>query len=408
MDLNDASTPSLISSLEAMIQASVTSLLDRRLGPAADSLDVKIEAAVTKALDRRLGSEVGGLDNRITSLTDPPLGDAVSILNHRVNSSVAAALEQRFGPAGTALTAHINFGVPPLPVLPSVPPPVSQNLGVADGLKENNGTCPAEQELKNAQPARNGGSTEKQQPSKEQNAIWLENSETATLRLRDDLSIHGGIQEKSIKMISEEADATHSDAPQDAVYPLFANSASKSMADPSATLISKHNATTEGPSSSADKAPVKRKANQKDPAKHSAQNPGESELSSSEEEASKKKRKRKSRKTKLDPPGYTDGPPIKFRRVSPDLTASTKNRGCPRVIDLKSFTKASNKQNLTMADIVATLLFNYDPLCLSAFMDMKDYSRFHFARKETDSEARNFVLERRGESYGVVVEVSAV
>ena len=85
-------------------------------------------------------------------------------------------------------------------------------------------------------------------------------------------------------------------------------------------------------------------------------------------------------KVELDPPGFTDGPPIKFRRVSPKLTACAKSRGFPRVIDLKNFTAASNKQNLTilMADVVATVLFHYDSLSLSAFMDMDNYPTFHF------------------------------
>lgn len=109
---------------------------------------------------------------------------------------------------------------------------------------------------------------------------------------------------------------------------------------------------------------------------------------------------------KLDPPGYTDGPSLKFRRVSPKLTACAKSRGYPRVIDLKGFTEASNKQNLTMADVVATVLFNYDPMSLYAFMDMDQYPTFHFIRRESDRKLRNFVIERRRESFGVVVKVS--
>ena len=403
MDPNDTSTPSLISSLEAMIQASVASLLDRRLGPAADSLDVRIQAAVTTALDRRLGSEAGELSSQLRSLVDQRLGDSVSILDHRVNSSVTAALEQRFGTAGTGLTAQITFAAAPLSMLPSVPQPVSQTLGKAGESKENNGTFPAAEEQKNTQPARNGGLIEKGQPTKKQNVTELGHSETTSLRLGDDLSIFGVIQEKSVEMISEETDATHSDGPKSAVYPLFADSAPKSKAGPSATSIAKYNATTEGPSSDANKAPAKRKATQK----HEANKGEDPEKSSSGEERSNSKLEKRRRRTKLDPPGYTEGPTIKFRRVSPKLTASTKSRGYPRVVDLESFTEASNKQNLTMADVVATLLFSYDPLCLHAFMDM-DNPTFHFTRKESDRKARNFIIERQRETYGVVVKVSGV
>ena len=327
MDPNDTSTPSLISSLEALIQASVASLLDRRLGTAADTLDVQIQAAVTTALDRRLGSEAGVLSDRLRSLVDQRLCDAVSILDHRANSSVTAALEQRFGPAGTGLTAQITFAPAPLSVLPSVPPPVSRTLGKAVGSKENNGTCPTEEKQKNTQPANNGGFTEKVQPTKEQNATDLGSSETISLRLGDDLSIPGALQEKSVETMSKETDTTHSNTYKSAVYPLFADSASKSKAGPSATSIAKYNATTEGPSSGAIKAPTKRKATQKSEAKK-----GEgSETSSSGEERSNNKSKKKGRKTKLDPPGYIEGscccqvslsPPILFRAAPASIVGT--------------------------------------------------------------------------------------
>ena len=58
-----------------------------------------------------------------------------------------------------------------------------------------------------------------------------------------------------------------------------------------------------------------------------------------------------------------------------------------------------------MADVVATVLFNYDPLSLYAFMDMDQYPTFNFIRKERDCSVRNFVIERRRELQGVVVKV---
>ena len=48
-----------------------------------------------------------------------------------------------------------------------------------------------------------------------------------------------------------------------------------------------------------------------------------------------------------------------------------------------------------MADVVATVLFNYDPLSLHAFMDLDMYPTFRFVRKERDRKAKNFVIERR-------------
>lgn len=88
------------------------------------------------------------------------------------------------------------------------------------------------------------------------------------------------------------------------------------------------------------------------------------------------------------------------------MTASIRSRGHPRVIELRSFTEESNKQNLTMADVVATVLFNHDPKSLNAFMDMDSFPTFRFLRKQSDRKAREFVIERRRESYGVVVTVS--
>ncbi|KAF6226224.1 hypothetical protein HO133_009090 [Letharia lupina] len=427
MDPNGASAPSLISSLEAMIQASVTAVLDRRLGT-GDTLDAQIQTTVSAALDKRLGPAVGSLGNRMTSLVEQRLGSAISTLNFRVNTSVTAALEQRLGPAGSALTAQITFTAAPLPVLPSVAPPKAQALGVVNGTKESNETCPAEEELGKAQPISNGASTEIEQPTpkqsqgnggppeKERPAQKLSSAQqlldTGLTEKEQHAQRQNTAEPKGSKTTSPElgdelslptATSAESNESASASYPPFANGSSKSRAGPNAVLEAEPNAKTGEPSSSADKTPAKRKANQKDEA-NKADDTGEPESPSSEEESDHEQPKRKRAKVKLDPPGYTDGPSLKFRRVSPKLTACAKNRGYPRVIDLKGFTEASNKQNLTMADVVATVLFNYDPLSLYAFMDMDSHPTFHFLRKESDRKVRSLVIERRRESYGVVVK----
>lgn len=445
MDPNAAPAPGLISSLEAMIYSSVTSILDRRLGPAADSLDVQIQAAVAAAIDRRLGPAVGSLGNRMTSLIEQRLGNAVSTLNHRANTSVAAALEQRFGPVGTSLTAQITFTAAPVPVLPSVVPPKAQTLGLVDGTNIIKGNCTAEEGLEKAHPIGIRSSTEKEQPitqqdqenvgspetqrpaqerslerhledtgptekeqsTQKQNKTGPEASDITPQDSGDEISVPAGTMEKRDQSTSKETAATHTNASGRAVYPLFADGISKSKAGKSGVLLAKPNAKTTGPSSSVRKTPAKRKANQKDEA-NKADDTSESESPSSDEEDDNEKPKRKRGKVKLDPPGYTDGPSIKFRRVSPKLTACAKSRGHPRVIDLKSFTEASNKQNLTMADVVATVLFNYDPLSLFAFMDMDLHPTFHFIRQERDCKAKKLAIERRRESYGVVVQVSGL
>ena len=439
MDPNTVSGPGLISSLEAMIQASVTAILDRRLGRASDSLDAQIQTAVAAAIDKRLGPAVGSLGNRMTSLIEQRLGSAVSSLNFRVNTAVTAALEQRLGPAGGALTAQITFTAAPFAILPSVSPLKAQVLGEVNRAKETE-TCPAEEELgemhlmgkggsiekeqptqkqgqKNGgppegeQPAQkqspakqslDNGPTEKEQPAQKQNATGPEASTTFP-EAGDEMLRLTAVSTKSNETASEETADTHSATSKSAVYPLFADDSSKSEAGSVAVLTAKVNAKTGEPSSSVDKPSAKRKANQKDEA-NKADDRGETESSSSEDNIEKPKRKRA--KVKLDPPGYTQGPSLKFRRVSPKLTACAKNRGYPRVIDLKNFTESSNKQNLTMADVVATVLFNYDPLSLYAFTDMDNYPTFHFIRKESNRKLRNFAIERCRESYGVIVKVN--
>lgn len=70
MDPSAAQAPGLISSLDAMIQATCKSLLDGRVGANADTLDAQIQAAVTAALNKRLGPEIGSLGNRMASLIE--------------------------------------------------------------------------------------------------------------------------------------------------------------------------------------------------------------------------------------------------------------------------------------------------------------------------------------------------
>ena len=410
MDSNAASAPNLISSLEAMIQASIAAVLDRRLGPADDTLDVKIDNAVAAALNKRLGPAVGSLGNRMTSLIDQRLGNAVGTLNYRVNTSVTTAMERRLGPAGSALTAQITFGANPFSLSPSLPATKTkaQMSDELNGTKENSRTCCPEKELAIDQKIGFDGSLENKQATETQDEIESTDTKMAAPDFSDEASVPTVTSEKGNEPISKGTDTADSAAQKNAVYPLFADSVSKRKPGTCSALTAKPTAITEKPSGSAEETRAKRKANQREDA-NKAGDTDESDSSSSEEEKSKKKPKRKRAKIKLDPPGYKVGPGIKFRRVSPKLTACTKSRGYPRVIDLRSFTEASNKQNFTMADVVATLLFNYDPLSLFAFMDMDDFPTYRFTRNESNRKARNFVIERHRESYGgVVVKVSDI
>ena len=407
MDPNAASGPGLISSLESMIQASVNSVIDRRLGPAPDILNQQIQAAVSAALEKRLGPAVGSLGNRMTSLIEQRLGNAVTIVNNRVNASLTAALEQRLGPAGGALTAQITFPAAPVPVSPSITPAKAEMLGEVKEIKGDNRAYPSKEEPANTRPVLNAGSEKNEQPTNKQKEIELKTSKMPTPESSDELSVPKATSEKSNEPASRQTGTVHLSGPNSAVYPLFADSVSKSKTVSNEALTGKPSLLSQRPSSSADRTLTKRKANQNDAA-NKADDPCESHSSSSEEESEADEPREKRRKLKLVPPGYTNGPAIKFRRVSPKLTASIKNRGFPRVVDLKSFSEASNKENFTMADVVATLLFNYDPLSLDAFIDMHNYPTFHFVRKENDRKAGNFVIERQRESYGVVVKVNSI
>ena len=407
MDPNVASAPSLISSLELMIQASVNSALDRRLGPAPDTLDAQVQAAVAAALDKRLGPAVGSLGNRVTSLIEQRLGNAVSIVNHRVEKSVTAALEDRLGPAGSALTAQITFTPAPFSEMLSTPQSKARVLGEGAVTKETNAIYPAVEQQANVQPVDSRGSKEKEAPTKKQDTNELEASKMPTPDSVDELSVHAATSDEGDEPTIIKSRTTKSGTHKGAIYPLFVDSASKRKSGASDSLTAKLSPRNPKPFSSACGDLAKGKANQKDEA-NKVNDPGESDSLLSEEEREKEKPKRKRPKTKLDPPGYTDGPAIKFRRVPPKLTASAKCRGLPRVIELKDFSEASNKENLTMADIVATVLFEYDPRSLDALIDKDNYPTFHFIRKESDHKARNFVIERHRESYGGVVKVSDV
>lgn len=114
----------------------------------------------------------------------------------------------------------------------------------------------------------------------------------------------------------------------------------------------------------------------------------------------------KKKRAKVNPPGYTEGPQIKFLKVSSQLTARAKGgRGYPRVVDLQSFGKDSNKQNFTMADVVATVMWNHQPESLKAFFDLETKPAFSFVRKEGDSKKRNFAVERTKGDSGMMLKV---
>ena len=260
----------------------------------------------------------------MTSFVEQRLKEAVSTLNHRVNTSVAAALEQRLGPAGGALTAQITFTAAPVSISPSVPPTKAQVLSEVSVTNGNNGAYL--EEPASAPSTGKSGRKEKEQPTEKQKATEPEAPMTESPDSGDELSACTTAPKNSNEPTSEETGAIHSGASKSGVYPLFADITSKSKTTAGAALPAKPNAMKQRPSSSVDVSTPKRKANQKEGA-NKVDDTGGSDRALSEEESEIEKAKRKRTKIKLDPPGYNNGPSIRFRRVSPQLTACAKAVG---------------------------------------------------------------------------------
>ena len=77
----------------------------------------------------------------------------------------------------------------------------------------------------------------------------------------DGLSVPTATPEKSNEPTGTEAGATQKSASKSAVYPLFADSTSKSKTAAIAAFPAKPSAMSQGPSSSAEESTLKRKAN---------------------------------------------------------------------------------------------------------------------------------------------------
>ena len=66
MNRPDTPAPGPPSSFEAMIEASVSSAVDRRFGTATNTLNLEVEEAVVASLNRRLGPDGGKLKAQIS------------------------------------------------------------------------------------------------------------------------------------------------------------------------------------------------------------------------------------------------------------------------------------------------------------------------------------------------------
>ena len=116
MDRSPTPAPSLISSLEAMIQASVAAALQHQLAPVNKPLNTQMEEAVTAVLDRQLDPLRDSLNAQIEATVDAALDRRLSTmsgtLDTRFRPLVDAARERRLGPVGSPLNALITLNVP--------------------------------------------------------------------------------------------------------------------------------------------------------------------------------------------------------------------------------------------------------------------------------------------------------
>ena len=107
-----------------------------------------------------------------------------------------------------------------------------------------------------------------------------------------------------------------------------------------------------------------------------------------------------------DAPGYNSSLLIDFLRVSKEFDCKFKqqDRGYAKVVDLETFTSEANKANFTMADIVATILYNYDVNVLRAFMDAETHPVFKFVLTKNGQETE-FVVEKVKQQWKEIVTV---
>ena len=94
-----------------------------------------------------------------------------------------------------------------------------------------------------------------------------------------------------------------------------------------------------------------------------------------------------------------------MKTENPNLTAVATKNNYPRLVDTESF-KGVDKRNLSMADVVATVLWKYNPDALEAFFDLEAFPKFRFWRKELkDTTRQDFLIERKRTELGIAVTV---
>ena len=502
----------LTSSIQAMIDASVASALEKRLGLTHISLDARIEAKINSALEKRLGPTVGPLTSQIeTSVAaafDQQLdraGRLLGLLEAHIDSSLVAALEQRFGPAGSPVRAQIIFTASNTPVAqplnlnPDGPSqtafvvsstsqsphqgshtegqiltPVKDHLeNVPKQLKsgeENTANLVIKETVQISDQAKEGGAsvvrpseknalkppvTAASLPEKststteipEEDNSSLANTKSADSPLRN-VSTQLAEADKRVEATTDLSPSAKRKADtnnptiavtnqQQKEKPTECDSAegNRSMTESSPNTIvnsTRENSITNGKATAVPTTMAGRYVRNISPALSigsdvppsvygentdtttTAMSPPEkrgvngterTSVSSNDSEKDESPRPLKRRKKAPAPPGFTEGPPIRFSRACTSLTASVKRRGYPRLVDLESFAKESNKQNLTMADIVATVLWNHMPQTLYQFLDFDNRPTFSFVREESDNKTQDFFILRERRDKRIKVSV---
>lgn len=86
---------------------------------------------------------------------------------------------------------------------------------------------------------------------------------------------------------------------------------------------------------------------------------------------------------------------FKYLDTCPDLLPPDAPVGHPHLMDTTNFNEYTPRENLRVADGIATVLFNYDPKALRSFLNL-DQPEFEFLRHEESTIMNDLFIGRKG------------
>ena len=90
-----------------------------------------------------------------------------------------------------------------------------------------------------------------------------------------------------------------------------------------------------------------------------------------------------------------DFPELVYLSDCPELKVDAPV-GCPHLVDPSTISEEFTQKNLTIADLVATILFRYRPEALRAFLDLKRNHVRYLRREALSSSFLDFCIQRKG------------